>query len=158
MRRIVDWPARFAFSGGAATLLILFLRIPFPRTFDAIRIYDSVRTGATAAVVVGGAMLTLSWAQRRYREWGRSQEKRRAIRLATLMAHADPLTAQVDGHEREMSEIRDEVRTVGLQVRSLMATFADELDAHGRGSDNLQDTRPVLWLLPPLDDEKKDSA
>jgi hypothetical protein len=165
MTRIVDWPARIAFSLGAAALLILFLRIPFPRTFDAIRIYNGVRTGAAAAVVGGGALLTVAWAQRRWREWGRSREKRREIRLATLMAHADPLTAQVDEQGQEIAGLAAGLQVANRKIDGLVAAIVEQWDKHGDpdASAALQKTQPLPLYLAAKDGQivskdQRDSA
>ena len=147
MARIVDWPGRIAFSAGAGMLLTLLLEFSGRHTHAGTRDYDATRAGAMAAVIGGGAMLTLSWGQRRWREYGRSREKRRAIRLATLLAHADPVTAQVAEQGQEIAEVKAATVAVERKVDTLLATFADVLEGQGDASVSLQQTMPMLRLV-----------
>ena len=104
-------------------------------------------------------MLTLSWGQRRWREYGRSREKRLAIRLATLMAHADPVTARQAEHEQDIAELKASQRATAMKVDTLLATFADVLDGQGDAPASLHKTMPMLRLVVDnSSDEKQDSA
>ena len=106
-----------------------------------------------AAVIGGGAMLTLSWGQRRWREYGRSREKRRAIRLATLLAHADPVTAQVAEQGQKIAELKASQRATAMKVDTLLATFADVLEGQGNAPASLQKTQPLPLYLAAKDGE-----
>ena len=159
MARIVDWPGRIAFGLGAGTLLTLLLEFSGPHSHAGTRDYDAIRAGALAAVIGGGVMLFLSWGQRRWREYGRSREKRRAIRLATLLAHADPVTAQVAEQGQEIAEVKAATVAVERKVDTLLATFADVLEGQGDASASLQQTMPMLRLIQGgAEEEQQDSA
>ena len=98
-------------------------------------------------------MLTLSWGQRRWQEYGRSREKRRAIRLATLLAHADPVTADVAEHEQKIAELKASQRATAMKVNTLLATFADVLEGQGNAPASLQKTQPLPLYLAAKDGE-----
>ena len=168
MARIVDWPGRIAVCAGAGILLTLFLEFSGKHTHEGTRFYDATHAGAMALVIFGGAMLTLSWGQRRWREYGRSREKRRAIRLATLLAHADPVTAQVAEQGKRLDEIAGELRTTRMTYDGVVNALGTYLAEHGHEvAEDLQQTRemavrPDLRLVAKdgerLREGKRDSA
>jgi hypothetical protein len=132
------WPVLLPGCAGLA-LRIAFALHPVSRTSDAI---------ALGLALIPVTILPAAWALEHAASWRAARAARREVQRATLLRHADPLSADVAALQADM-------RACKRAIASLVAGMDDACRAAGIARPDTEETAPLLRLVR---DAGRDSA